>query len=216
MKISVIIPTKNEPLINELIKDIHNTLRNIEHEIIVVDKSDIVPKIKGAKLVIQKSNGLGKAVLEGLKYTTGNFIVTMDGDYSHDPKDLPRLLEKIKEYDIIIGSRFVKGGEVKDKTYRKIISDFFRKFTSFFLSLDIEDPLAGFSVIKKDVYNKLKLNPIGYKINMEILYKSKQFGFKTIEVPIIFHARKAGKSKAGIGEAFRIIRFIFELRLGLR
>jgi dolichol-phosphate mannosyltransferase len=216
MKISVIIPTKNEPLINKLVEDVHNVLKGTRHEIIVVDKSDIKPDIKGAKLILQKSNGLGKAILEGLKHTNGDIIVTMDGDYSHRPKDLVKLLEKAKDHDIVIGSRFVKGGVVKDRAFRKTISDIFRKFASFALFLNVEDPLSGFSAIKRHVYDRLKLNPLGYKINMEILYKAKRYNLKVIEVPITFYPRKAGKSKAGFREALNIIRFVFELRLGLR
>jgi len=61
MKISVLIPIKDEPYINYLVEDIHKALKKIKHEVIVIDKSDIQPKIKNAKLVLQKSNGLGKA-----------------------------------------------------------------------------------------------------------------------------------------------------------
>jgi dolichol-phosphate mannosyltransferase len=214
MKISVLIPTKNEPLINELVDELHRVLNNLEHEVIIIDKSDIRPDIKDAKLITQESDGLGKAVLEGLKYSTGDVIVTMDGDFSHDPKDLPKLIDKIGEYDIVIGSRFVRGGITEDKSYRKFISSFFRWLTFFILKTDIQDSMSGFAVIKRKVYNSLQLNPIGFKINLEILYKGKKFGFKTIEVPILFHKRKVGGSKAKIKEAFRTVMFIFKLKLG--
>lgn len=213
MKISVLIPTRNEPLINELVSEIHKILKGFEHEIIVIDKSDFKPKINNAKLLIQKSDGLGKAVLEGLSYATGDIIVTMDGDFSHDPRDLPKLIEKVKEYDIIIGSRFVSGSITEDKTYRKFISEVFRLLASSILKLDMQDPMSGFAVIKRNVYDSLKLNPIGYKINLEIMYKSKKHGFKVKEVPIIFTKRKAGKSKAGIKEAIRALLFIFKLKI---
>jgi len=215
MKTSVLIPTKNEPLINSLIEDIHKTLKNYDHEVIVIDKSDIKPKINNAKLLTQESDGLGKAVLEGLRYATGNIIVTMDGDFSHDPKDLPELIEKTSEYDIVIGSRFVKGGITEDETHRKFISKIFRNLATFILKLDIGDPMSGFSAIKRNVYDSLQLNPIGYKINMEILYKGKKFGFKSTEVPIFFHKRKAGKSKTKLKEALRTLIFVFKLRLGI-
>jgi dolichol-phosphate mannosyltransferase len=215
MKISVLIPTKNEPLINELIEEIHKILKNYDHEVVVIDKSDVKPKINNAKLLIQESDGLGKAVIEGLAYSSGDVIVTMDGDFSHDPNDLPKLIDKIKEYDIVIGSRFVKGGITEDETHRKFISELFRRFVSFILKLNIEDSMSGFAAIKRNVYDSLQLNPIGYKINMEILYKGKFFGFKSTEVPIFFHKRKAGKSKANLKEALRTLVFIFKLRLGI-
>lgn len=215
MKISVLIPTKNEPLISELIEKTHETLKTLEHEIIVIDKSYIKPKIKNAKLITQQSNDLGKAVLEGLSYATGDVIVTMDGDFSHDPKDLPKLLDKINEFDIVIGSRFISEGGTEDKQHRKFLSFLFRKFASSILDLKVEDSMSGFSVIKRKVYDKLQLNPLGYKINMEILYKGKKAGFKIVEVPILFHKRKAGKSKAKIGEGFRTFIFILKLKFGI-
>jgi len=215
MKVSVIIPTKNEPHINELIKKVHDYL-SVEHEIIVVDKSDIQPKIKDAELVIQKSDGLGNAFLEGLERATGNVVVLMDGDFSHRPEDVPKLLEKIGDYDIVIGSRFVKGGITRDTTHRRIISWVYRKFASLVLNLDVEDSMSGFVAVKRDVYDNLKLNPLGYKINMELIFKGKKKGYRICEVPIIFNRRKSGKSKSGISEAFRTLRYVFELKLGLR
>jgi len=196
MKISVLIPTKNEPVINDLIKNIHLVLRKFNHEIIVIDKSDITPNIKDA-------------------------IVTMDGDFSHEPRDLLKLIEKVGRYDIVIGSRFVSGGINEDEIHRKIISFLFRKFASFILGLSIEDSMSGFIAVKRHVYENLYFNPIGYKINTEIMFKSKKKNYKICEVPIIFHKRKAGKTKAGISslglkEGLNIIRYVFELRLGLR
>jgi len=221
MKISVLIPTKNEPLINELIEEVHRVLKNFEHEIIVIDKSDVRPNIKDANLVIQKSDGLGKAVIEGLSHAIGDVIVTMDGDFSHDPYDLPKLIERINKNDIVIGSRFVPHGKTKDKLYRRFISFLLRKFTSSILDLNVEDSLSGFVAVRRHVYENLKLNPIGYKINMEIMFKAKKRNYKLCEVPITFHKRKAGRTKAGfslsgIKEVFRVFRYIFELRFGLR
>jgi dolichol-phosphate mannosyltransferase len=221
MRISILIPTKNESLINKLIEEIHGVLRNFNHEIIVIDKSDVKPNIRNAKLVIQKSDGLGKAILEGLAYATGDIIVTMDGDFSHDPNDLPKMLEKINEYDVVIGSRFVYRGITEDVTYRKFITFLFRKFASLILGLNVEDSMSGFAAIKRHVYENLKLKPIGYKINMEIMFKAKKKNYKICEVPIVFHKRRAGKSKVGISflglkEGFRVIRYLIELKLGIR
>ncbi len=221
MKISVLIPTKNEPLIKELVEEVHKVLKNISHEIIIIDKSDTPPKVENVKLVIQKSNGLGKAVLEGLEHAKGDIIITMDGDFSHDPKDLLKMIEKTNEFDIVIGSRFVSGGITKDVMHRRIVSFLFRKFTSFILNLNIKDSMSGFIAVRKHVYDNLNLNPLGYKINMEIMFKANKKNYKICEVPIIFHKRKAGESKAGISlsgfkEGFRILRYMFELKLELR
>ncbi len=216
MKISVILPTKNEPLINDIIEEIRDVLRNYKYEILVIDKSDKKPKIKKAKLFLQKSNGLGNAILEGIGYSTGDVIVVMDSDFSHNPKDIPKLLKKIKNNDIVIASRYVKGAKSKDSVFRYITSRFFCFLSNIILDLGLKDTMSGFIVIKRKVYDSIQLNPRGYKINMETIYKAKQKGFKVCEVPTIFYKRKAGKSNAGIKEAMRTIIFIFELKLKLR
>ena len=222
-KVSIIIPTKNEPYINELIRRIHKKL-HVKHEIIVVDKSDKPPKVKGARLIIQRSNGLGKAVIEGLAYAKGDIIVLMDGDGSHRPEDLPKLIEAVKKYDIVIGSKYVRGGKSEDKWYRVIISKVYCKLAKLILGLGIDDNMSGFSAIRRKVYEKIKLNPLGFKINTEILYKAKKFGFSSTEVPIVFlKAKKKKRSffyeiliRPGLKEALRTLKFILELRLGLR
>lgn len=215
-KVSIIIPTKEEPYIQELVNRIYKTLSGFDFEIIIVDKSKVTPKVKRAKVIKQKSNGLGNAVLEGLKLAKGEIIVTMDGDGSHRPEDLPKLIEKAKEYDIVIGSKYVKGGKTEDKLYRIFISRVYCLLASLILGLKVKDNMSGFAAIRREVYEKIKLNPRGFKINTEILYKAKKFGFRATEVPIIFEQRKLGKSKGTFREGIRTLRFILELKLGLR
>jgi dolichol-phosphate mannosyltransferase len=188
----------------------------LSHEIIVVDKSDVTPKIKRARVVRQKSDGLGKAFLEGLELAKGNVVVLMDGDGSHRPEDLPKLIEKTKSYDIVIGSKYVKGGKTKDKLYRILISRIFCLFASLVLGLKIKDNMSGFAAVRREVYEKVKLNPIGFKINTELLYKAKKFGFKATEVPIIFEERKFGKSKRTLKEGLKTLKYILELRFRWR
>jgi len=213
--ISIIIPTKNEPLINDLIRDINENV-NEEHEIIVVDKSDAPPELVGGKLVEQKSDGLGNAFLEGMRHASGESIVLMDGDFSHDPKYIPLLVDALKNADVVIGSRFVDGGKTLDSHHRKLVSFFFRNFASLILNLPLHDSMSGFGAIRREVLEGLRLNPLGYKVLLEIAYKSKRLGCELAEVPIVFNKRRAGKTKAGLKEAFRTLILIVELRLGLR
>ena len=224
MEVSVLIPTKNEPLVNELIRELHTQLQQYDHEIIVIDKSSSPPKIDDTKtkLVIQQSDGLGRAIQEGLAHAAGNIIVIMDADFSHDPKDVSKLIEAIvsKKYDVVIGSRFVEGGVTQDEARRKIVSAAARKFTAVVLGLKIKDTMSGFSATRKQVFDKIKLNPLGYKINLEILYKASKQGFTAGEVPITFRKRREGKSKvgfnvAGLKELGRIFLLTFKLRLGI-
>jgi len=212
MKISILIPTKDEPLIDQLVKRINELVKQ-RHEIIVIDKSKFPPKLKGAKLVRQKSDGLGNAILEGLRYSKGEIVVIMDGDFSHRPKDLVKLLKKVEEYDIVIGSRYVKGGEDKRKSFlRKSLSILICQIISLIFRLGIKDPLSGFLVMKKKVINSIRLHPIGFKIGVEILVRGKKFS--RVEIPIIFDDRKKGRSKFGLTEIMRFILYVIKLKLG--
>jgi dolichol-phosphate mannosyltransferase len=76
--------------------------------------------------------------------------------------------------------------------------------------------MSGFGAIKKQILERIKLKPLGYKILLEIAYKSKKLGYRISEVPIRFQKRRGGKPKASIKEAIRTLRLIFELKLGLR
>ncbi len=210
--VSIIIPTKNEPYINTLISEIHKELNNLKHEIIVVDKSEESPKIKNAELIIQKSDGLGNAFLEGFNLIKGDVIVLMDGDGSHDPKDLKNLLKNIKENDIVIGSKYIHGSKVEDPFYRVVISHGANLITRFFLGINIRDPVSGFAAIRRDVMNKIKLYPIGYKIITELIYKATKKNYKISEVQFVFHKRKRGQSKFNFKEIFRFIRLILRLK----
>ncbi len=214
--LSVILPTRNEPLINELIQEVNLALKDYKHEIIIVDKSDVKPEIKDAELIIQKSKGLGNAVLEGVANSNGEHILVMDADFSHDPKDIVKLLEKKNEYDIVMGRRYGKDARSDDKLFNRIYSRFTCNVTSLVLGLNMIDPLNGFALIKREIYDKIKLNPLGYKIHMETIYKAKKLGYKIVEVPTKFSKRRAGKSSRDWKEGFRGLLYMFQLRLGIR
>jgi len=215
MFVSIIIPIKNEPAIQQLIDKINKTIIQ-NHEIIIVDKSDVKPKINGAKVVFQRSDGLGNAFVEGLSQSAGDVIALMDGDCSHKPSDLLHMLSYIEGYDIVLGSKLIKGGKTCDTLGRRIVTLAFAYITRLVLWIDIKDPMTGFMVARRNIFNNLRLNPRGFKIVIEIVYKSRG---SVIEVPISFRERQAGSSKAGfnmngIKEMFRIFRLLFELKLG--
>ena len=214
--LSILIPTKNEPLIQELVNRLNKTIKR-KHEILVIDKSHRSPKLRGAKVIRQKSNGLGNAVIEGISIAKGDIIAVMDGDGSHDPEDLNNMLKKLPKYDIAIGSKLVKGGRTEDSFSRRIVTRITNSIARTILGLDIKDLMTGFIVIKRSVLERINLRPKGYKFVLEIIYKSKA---KVVEVPITFHRREAGESKVGfnmkgIKEFSRIILLLIELRLGV-
>ena len=215
MFISIIIPTKDEPAIQELVDEINKKIKS-NHEIIIVDKSRVTPKIEGAKVIPQISDGLGNAFVEGLGQTKGDIVALMDGDGSHRPEDLNNLLGQIGKYEIALGSKLVIGGCSSDTTGRMLVTLIFSMLTRLILWMDIKDPMTGFMVAKKDIFNRIKLKPRGFKVVIEIVYKSKA---TVVEVPIIFRKRKLGSSKAGfntrgINEILRIIILLLDLKWG--
>lgn len=214
--ISVILPTKDEPAVSRLVDEIHEVLGSVRHEVVIVDKSKVTPKVEGAKVYRQKGDGLGAAILQGMSHAKGKVFVVMDADFSHNPKDVKRLLDHIGNYDIVIGSRYVSGGFNDDNFRNVAISRTCCFFASKLLGLKTKDCLSGFAAIRREVYESLDLNPIGFKLNMEILYKSKRKGFKSAEVPIRFVPRRIGKSKRGFASAREIargVRYIVRLKL---
>jgi dolichol-phosphate mannosyltransferase len=215
MFISIIIPTKDEPAIQQLIDEINRKIKQ-NHEIIIVDKSKVKPNIKGAKVISQRSNGLGNAFVEGLSQTEGDIIALMDGDGSHRPEDLNNILSRIGEYEIALGSKLIEGGRSRDTLERKAVTLAFSLLTRLILWINIKDPMTGFMVAKRDIFNRIRLKPRGFKVVIEIVYKSKA---KVVEVPILFRERKMGSSKAGfnmqgINEMSRIIILLLELKWG--
>lgn len=214
--ISVILPTKEEPGLEKLVESINEALDNIKHEIIIIDKSKVIPKVKDAKVYRQVSDGLGSAILQGMNHAKGDVFVVMDADFSHSPTDIRRLLNHVENYDIVIGSRYVKGGFNDDNFSNVTISKTCCFMASKLLGIKVKDCLSGFAAINRKVYESLDLNPIGFKLNMEILYKSKKKGFRATEVPIRFVPRRIGKSKRGfasIKEIMRGVRYIVRLKL---
>lgn len=205
--ISIILPVLNEgENLKILIPEIDNNLKKIEYEIIVVDDNStddtdrIINRLKkkyNIKYILRKDEkGLSSAVIEGFKNAKGEILIVMDSDLSHPPKVIPGLLNNVmKNSDIVIASRYVKGGGAE----KWILP---RKFISIFATImakplvKVKDPLAGFFCLKKNVIQNTKLNPIGFKILLEILVKGNYK--KIVEIPYIFQRRYAGKSKADI------------------
>lgn len=215
MFVSIIIPTKDEPAIQKLIDEINKTIKQ-KHEIIIVDKSKFKPNIQDAKLISQRSDGLGNAFVEGLSQANGDVIALMDGDGSHRPEDLNSLLSKIGKYEIALGSKLIEGGHSNDTIGRKAVTFAFSALARLILWVDIRDPMTGFMAAKTDVFNRFELKPRGFKVVIETVYKSRA---KIVEVPILFRERKMGSSKVGlnmqgINEISRILILLFELKWG--
>jgi dolichol-phosphate mannosyltransferase len=145
----------------------------------------------------------------------------MDGDGSHEPNYINDMLKHIGEYDIVMGSKYVPGGFTEDYPSRVYVSKILNLVIGGFLGLKVNDIMSGFVMYRRSVFDGLRLKPRGYKLALEVLYKSSRKGpIRVKEIPVRFYKRKAGTSKvgfnrAGMREVFRIFVLMLSLRLGL-
>jgi len=148
--------------------------------------------------------GLGNAYKEGINKVIENeetyYIITMDADGSHSPEYLPEFISNIKNYDLVIGSRYVKGGGIENwEVWRKNLSRFGNLYAKILTGLPINDFTAGFMCIKRDFLKKIDFNQIsssGYSFLIELkFYLIYGLKAKAKEVPIIFKSRREGESK---------------------
>lgn len=214
-KIMAMLPTYNEalnisPLIDELLK-IHPGM-----EVVVVDDNspDGTWKIvqerskKDERIhLVHRMNekGRGSAGIAGFKYAVekgADFIIEMDADFSHNPKFIQAFLEVADDYDVIVGSRLVKGGgEFGRSLARTIITHLANAYIRFILGIPLKDCTSGYKVFKRQVLQKIDLDKMtsnGPAIVQEVLYACQKNGFKFVEVPIMFEERRAGKSTFSI------------------
>lgn len=207
MKLSVIIPTYNEKdNINILYNTIKKEISGIDYEIIFVDDSkdgtdEEIKKLADPNIILEhriEKSGLSSAVIRGIELATGEIIAVMDADMQHPPYLLKLMYEEIVNgADICIPSRFIKGGSDGGlNIYRKLVSLVARKLAHIWLPnlRKISDITSGiFCFKKKNLLKNKTLNPIGWKILLEVLTKSK---FETVvEISYKFQKRYANETK---------------------
>ena len=223
---SIIIPTYNEEdSIQDTIQKISHTLRltSIPFEIIVVDDNskdktesivtDLILRKYPVSLVTRtKDPGLSQAVIEGFKRAQGEVVAVTDADGSHDISLLPQMYQEIKNnnIDIVIGSRYMKGGATKDWPIKRKIISFGATFLGRILFPEITDPVSGFFAVKTDlVIHTPSIQPCGYKILLEILGKCRWHNIK--EIPYVFQNRKSGESKLGLKQIIEYARQVVSI-----
>jgi dolichol-phosphate mannosyltransferase len=150
------------------------------------------------KIVKRKErSGLISAIYEGFKSSISDYLIVMDADFSHTPLHIISLIGEIRNSncDLVIASRYLKGGKIVGWTSKRI---FYSKFATnlsklIFRLSNVSDPMSGFFVTKRDVVRKMEFNTSGFKILLEILVKSKSIKIK--EIPYTFTDRTNGSSK---------------------
>lgn len=197
-------------------------LKQTTHDILIVDDSsndgtkELVKKYEKVHLLERKERGFGSAVLAGLKEGIKRkeaFILTMDADFSHDPKDIPRLLKACKGVDVVIGSRYVKRGNIKNWVwYRRALSRMANFYARTTLGLTAKDVTSGFRVYRTSALKKIidKQFSDGYTFQEEVLYRLQG---RVKEVPITFTERREGESKLPSSEIFTGAYRLLKLRL---
>ncbi|MEL6986557.1 MAG: polyprenol monophosphomannose synthase [Bacteroidota bacterium] len=229
----VIIPTYNEIENISKIIDAVFALEKAFHILIVDDGSpDGTAKVVKEKM---KSNpdslfimeregklGLGTAYIAGFRWGLDkgyDYITEMDADFSHNPKDLPRLYEGCtqKGYDVTVGSRYTKGGGVKNWPFDRLFLSFGASlYVRMITFMPVKDPTAGFVCYSRKVLEKLDLDKIrfiGYAFQIEMKFAARQLGFKIGEVPITFIDRTEGQSKMHGGIISEAIFGVLKMRL---
>jgi len=222
--LSMIIPTFNEAENIERLfirfKDIRKKLG--DYEIIIADSNSEDNTIKIAektaedmKLNVKTVNcgerDLSNAVVFALKKAKGDVVGVMDADLQHPPEMIPKMIKELDKNDIVIASRFVKESKIDFGLKRLLVSKAYRLLAYFFVPkiFKIKDPASGLFVFKKKIVSNVNLNPIGFKILIEILAKANYDSVK--EIGFHFKDREKGKSNFSIKQSILAFKHLWRL-----
>jgi dolichol-phosphate mannosyltransferase len=216
-RVVVMIPTYNEKEnIQELIQEILKLSLPYDLQVLVADDNSpdgtgkIVEEMaqhdpQVHALIRKKRRGRGAGGIDGFKASLAlnpDFVIEMDGDFSHQPQSIPVLLKGTEQLDLVLGSRFVKGGKDLNRNFiRKFITILVRLFIRRQFHLPVKDVSSGFRCFKKEVLEKIDLDDlisVGPSVVLETLYKAHLLNFKIGEVPITFVNRTKGKTKLNL------------------
>lgn len=231
-KTIVIIPTYNEvENITELIPDILTRYKHLDLDILIVDDNspdgtgrfveELTKTNPRVKLISREAKlGLGSAYIAGFRYALKNnydYIFEMDADYSHSPKEIKNFLKAIKKYDLVLGSRYVKGVNVVNWPMKRLLLSFLANhYTRIITGLPVFDATGGFKCFRRKVLEAIDLNKIksnGYTFQIEMTFKAWKKGFSIGEIPIIFIDRTAGQSKMSRKIVREAIFMVWKLRI---
>jgi dolichol-phosphate mannosyltransferase len=213
LKALIVVPTYNE---KENIEGIIDAVlaQGDDIEILVVDDNspdgtgEIVDRLAAAEPRIhvihrEEKLGLGSAYIAGFKWALANtdtqFVFEMDADFSHDPNAIPELLEKAKDYDLVIGSRYLHGITVINWPLSRLILSYgANRYTHIITGLPLRDSTGGFKCFRRETLEQLPLDTIrsdGYSFQIEMNFFCWKKKLRIVEIPIIFTDRRVGISK---------------------
>ncbi len=235
-RLSVVVPAyceaSNLPLLAEKISACFKKNGIDNYEILIIDDNSpddtrkICDSLSGhypqLRLITRiGERGLATAVRRGIEEATGNIIVTMDADLSHDPDLIPELAGKLIKYkcDIVVASRYVENKKVYSSFRRVWGSRLLNLFVRNLLHIPVKDVTGGFHAMRKDIFNEYNMDYVfkGYgDYSITLLYEGARNGLRIIEVPFVYRFRKSGTSKTavfktGISYGIRALKLRFGL-----
>jgi dolichol-phosphate mannosyltransferase len=233
----VIVPTYDErENIEPLVMSVRSALESFapDHFLLIVDDNspDGTGRIAAALArsdphvkVLHRGGkrGLGQAYLAGFRFALDHgaaLVIEMDADFSHDPSYLRSLIGATREADLVLGSRYVSGGGVRNwGPLRRLVSRGGCWYARTVLGIDVRDLTGGFKCFRRAVLEAIDLETIrsrGYAFQVELTYRAIERGFKVVEVPITFTERRVGSSKMSRAIVLEAIWMVPRLRLGHR
>ncbi len=233
MKVMVVIPTYNEadnlsPVVGEL-----RSVGISDLQILVIDDNspdgtgrladDLSERYPGEFHVIHRPTkmGLGTAYLTGFRFALergADRIVQMDADFSHSPAYIPRFLAEMNDYDVVVGSRYVAGGQLDERwSFARYLLSWWANsvYTRLILGMSVKDTTGGFKCWKRKVLQAIDLDSIrsgGYVFQVEMAYVTEKLGFRVLEVPIYFEDRRIGQSKMDMRIKFEAVWRVWQVK----
>ncbi len=214
MDISVVLPTVNEcENVSALLPQLKSIFarEKLSYEILVIDGNSTdgtreVAASLGARVLPERRRGYAGALTTGLAEAKGDYILTLDADMSHDPEFFTKMWRARTRGDIVIASRYARGGVAYTGFFRKKLSDFLNFALRRALSIPVGDVSSGFRLYRREVAQQdLNLESQNFEIQEEILVKAYAKGFSVTEVPFVYFPRGSGRSHA------RVLRFGIDL-----
>lgn len=226
----VIVPTYNEAdNVGPLADRIFAAVPNI-HVLFVDDNSkdgtrdriaDLMASHPGKVHILKRAGklGLGTAYIEGFKWALSHgydALIEMDADHSHDPKELAVFIDKLAQFDAVVGSRYCEGGGTENWSFiRKCISIFGSFYSRAILGLTIRDLTGGFNAWRRGTVIAINPDSVrseGYSFQIELKYRAHLAGKTIVESPILFSERRAGQSKMSFGIVLEAMFRVWSLR----
>lgn len=233
----VTVPTFNEagnvePIVRAIVAELEQICPGDYRVLVVDDESPdgtgliadrLASEIDGVCVLHRRGKrGLGHAYLAGFARAVdegADRVVVMDCDFSHDPGHLPALLAASQHSDLVLGSRYVAGGEIVNwPRLRRLLSSAGSLYARTILGVRIRDLTGGFRCIRREVLETVGVRTLrsqGYVFNIELTYRALRAGFRVTEVPITFRDRTVGESKISLGIAIEALWLVPVLRFPL-